>query len=135
MELSDVIHEFTAFHDQMLAEWKSAMETGSTVRLEEGISESYYVTFFTGGELYPTRYDKTAAIAGMRQSVEVLKGAVKKFEHRLIRARDENNVVVFYEQVIQKENSELARLFTIESWRRNDDTWEIVRETVEHVGF
>jgi hypothetical protein len=53
----------------------------------------------------------------MKQSVMHFLGAEKKFEIRVIRLRDEESAVVFYEQLIVKDEIVLARLFTIENWK------------------
>ena len=56
-----------------------------------------------------------------------------RFENRVIRLRDKENAVVFYEQLIVKDEEVLARLFTIENWRLMDEKWLVIRETEEPI--
>lgn len=69
----------------------------------------------------------------MKQSVTHFLGANKRFENRVIRLKDNENAVVFYEQLIVKKEEVLARLFTIEYWQLSNDKWMIIRETEERI--
>jgi hypothetical protein len=67
----------------------------------------------------------------MKQSIKHFLGAEKKFEIRVNRLRDNENAVVFYEQLIVKDENVLARLFTIENWRLLIGKWMVMREIEE----
>ncbi|MRG86772.1 nuclear transport factor 2 family protein [Salinibacillus xinjiangensis] len=125
--------EFTSMHDKFIEDWNAAMTSGDTTSLER-MAEDYYVAFFKGGSERPVIFKRDEAISGMRQSVKHFLGAEKKFNNRVIRLRDYENAVVFYEQVIQKDEEVLARLFTIENWQNFDGEWMLVRETEEPIG-
>ncbi|WP_276310250.1 hypothetical protein [Bacillus salacetis] len=43
------------------------------------------------------------------------------------------NAVVFYEQMVSKDEEVLARLFTIENWCLIDGNWMITREIEEAI--
>ncbi|MEL3971655.1 hypothetical protein AAEO50_05115 [Rossellomorea oryzaecorticis] len=78
----------------------------------ERIAEDY-VAFFKSGYEKPVFFTKDEAINGLKQSVKQFLGAEKKFENRVIRLRNKENAVVFYEQLIVKDEKVSARLFTI----------------------
>jgi hypothetical protein len=130
--LLDSVKYFTKIHDDFLKEWDLAMLTGDTSKIEI-MSDNYVVTFFNRKDNKPSTFDREEAIDGMRQSVKALLGAKKRFENRIIRMRNLESFVVFYELIIEKESRELARIFTIENWEYKDKKWEIVRELEEHV--
>jgi hypothetical protein len=67
----------------------------------------------------------------MEQSVKHFLGKNKKFINRVIRLRNNENAVVFYEQLVVKSGEVLARQFTIENWEIINKKWMTVRETEE----
>ncbi|WAH37225.1 hypothetical protein [Alicyclobacillus dauci] len=104
-----------------------------TGELELYYAPSYRVELYTRNEGQPEIDDHDVAIQGMRSSVQALRGASKRAVHRHIGMRNDEEAVVFYEQVIEREIT-LARLFVTEAWSFMDGKWQIVRETVEHLG-
>ncbi|SES64617.1 hypothetical protein SAMN05216389_101231 [Oceanobacillus limi] len=124
--------EFTQMHDNFLLDWQQAMVSGDTTALER-MSDDYYVAFFNGGNEKPYLFNREEAVRGMQQSVKQVMGAKKKFENRIIRMKDSKSAVVFYEQVIEKNEHVLARLFTIESWELQAGKWVIVKEVEEPI--
>ena len=130
--VQDAIEQFTKMHDAFLNEWNNAMSTGDTTNLEV-MSDNYYVTFFNRNEKQPTFYNRQEAIEGMRQSVNGLIGAKKLFENRIIRQRNTESFIVFYEMIIEQDSRELARFFTIENWRQLEGKWQLVRELEQHI--
>jgi hypothetical protein len=123
---------FTEMHDNFIRNWNDAMQSGDTSSLES-MTEDYYVAFFRGANEKPMFFNKEESINGMRQSVGQLLGAQKRFENRIIRLRNDQNAVVFYELLIEKENKIIARLFSIENWIFIENKWIIVRETEEAI--
>lgn len=126
------LERFTEVHDNFINEWNEAMNSGDTSSLER-MTEDYYVAFFRGANEKPMFFNKEESISGMRQSVSQLLGAKKRFENRIIRLRNDENAVVFYELLIEKENKIIARLFSIENWIFTENKWMIVRETEEAI--
>lgn len=131
-EAKNLLDDFTSMHDEFIIEWNKAMISGDTSSLDR-MTEDYYVSFFKGINDKPIMFNKQEAITGMKQSVTHFLGAEKKFENRVIRLRDNENVVVFYEQLIVKDENILARLFTIENWKFINKKWVVVRETEESI--
>ncbi|HET7578411.1 MAG TPA: DUF4440 domain-containing protein [Bacillales bacterium] len=129
----DVHKTFVEMHNDYFEKWEHAMKSGDTSELEKLMPDDYYVTFFMRDQEKPTFFDRTEAVEGMRQSVSSHSGETKRFEHRVIRVRDTEHAVVFYEQIIEKNNEEWARLFTIEDWRNRDGHWEMAREVQEPI--
>lgn len=123
---------FTQMHDEFIEDWNLAMQSGDTSKLER-MAEHYYVAFFMGAKDKPAFYNKEEAVNGMRLSVNELLGAEKKFKNRVIRLKDTNHAVVFYELLIEKDDKVLARLFTIENWQLINGQWLLVREIEEQV--
>ncbi len=97
------------------------------------MTDQYYAAFFKGVNDKPIIFSKQDALTGMKQSVLHFLGANKKFENRVIRLRTNENAVVFFEQLIVKNEDVLARLFTIENWELINEKWMIVRETEEPI--
>lgn len=114
--MDNQLNQFTKMHDEFIVNWNKAMISGDTSSLER-MTEDYYVAFFKGVNEKPIIFNRKEAVSGMRQSVKQLSGAKKKFKNRVIRLKDINNAVVFYEQLIEREEKVLARLFTIENWQ------------------
>ncbi|MED4206835.1 hypothetical protein [Neobacillus mesonae] len=119
-------------HDEFIRDWNFAMSSGNTSSVER-MTEDYYVAFFNSGNEKPIIFTKQEAINGMEQSVKHFLGANKRFENRVIPLRNNENAVVFYEQLIVKDEEVLARLFTIENWRLINEKWMIIRETEESI--
>ncbi len=130
--LKESVSEFTIMHDKFISDWNMAMISGDTTKLER-MAEDYYVAFFDGAKDKPVFYNKEDALAGMKQSVMHFLGASKRFENRVIRLKDSEHAVVFYEQLIVKNGDVLARLFTIEHWQLTNEKWMIIRETEERI--
>lgn len=127
IELQTTLNEFTKMHDEFLCDWNHAMSTGDTSSLDR-MTEDYYVAFFNSGNEQPVLFTKQQSIDGMKQSVRHFLGAQKRFENRVIRLRNNENAVVFYEQLVVKGEEVLARLYTIENWCFIQNKWMIVRE-------
>lgn len=130
--MKNLLKEFTKIHDEFISDWNEAMISGDTTSLDR-MTEDYYVAFFKGAIDKPVMFNKQEALTGMKQSVMHFLGAKKKFENRVIRIRNKENAVVFYEQLIVKNEDVLARLFTIENWNLINEKWMIVRETEEPI--
>ncbi|ADU32176.1 hypothetical protein [Evansella cellulosilytica] len=132
LELQNRLYEFTRMHDDFISDWNHAMSSGDTSSVDR-MSEDYYVAFFTRGNEKPAFFTKQEALNGMEQSVKHFIGSKKRFENRVIRLRDNENAVVFYELLIVKDENILARLFTIENWKFINGKWMIIRETEEPI--
>ncbi|MFB4168169.1 hypothetical protein [Virgibacillus sp. JSM 102003] len=130
--MDNQLNEFTTMHDEFIVNWNKAMISGDTSSLEK-MTEDYYVIFFNGVNEKPNIFNKKEAVSGMKQSVKQLSGAKKKFKNRVIRLKDINHAVVFYEQLIEREEKVLARLFTIENWQFTNGEWLLNRETEEPI--
>ncbi|WP_245804801.1 hypothetical protein [Halobacillus hunanensis] len=126
------LSEFTRMHDEFINDWNEAMISGDTSSLER-MTNDYYVAFFKGTNEQPIIFNRKDAVTGMRQSVKQMLGANKRFENRIIRLKNNNHTVVFYEQLIYKGAELLSRLFTIEDWQFLDGKWMIVREIEEPI--
>lgn len=131
-EVRNLLNDFTRIHDEFITDWNKAMISGDTSSLDR-MTEDYYVAFFKGIYDKPIMFNKQEAVTGMKQSVMHFLGAEKKFENRVIRLRNNENAVVFYEQLIVKNEEILARLFTIENWEFINMKWVVVRETEESI--
>lgn len=132
VELKGTAKDFKLMHDSFLEDWNKAMVTGETADLDR-MTEDYYVTFFRSAGDRPSFFNKQEALEGLNQSVTHFQGCQKRFENRLIRFRSNDNAVVFYEQLIVKNEEVLARLFTTENWQLIQKKWMIVRETEEAI--
>jgi hypothetical protein len=132
LELENRLVEFTNMHDEFIRDWNDAMSSGDTSSVER-MTEDYYVAFFNNGNDKPVIFTRQESINGMKQSVKHFLGANKRFENRVIRLRNDESAVVFYEQLIVKDKEVLARLFTIENWKLINETWMIIRETEEPI--
>lgn len=132
LELQNRLYEFTKMHDEFISDWNHAMSSGDTSSVDR-MTEDYYVAFFNSGNEKPVIFTKQEAINGMDQSVRHFLGANKRFENRVIRLRNNESAVVFYEQLIVKDEDVLARLFTIKNWRFINEKWLIIRETEEQI--
>ncbi len=130
--IQDVLEQFTRVHDEFTKNWEQAMITADTSKLEV-MAEEYYVTFYNGHSEKPDFYNRKEAIIGLRESVEELRGSKKRFENRLIRQRNADTFVVFYELIIEKNQHEIARFFTIEDWKKTNGVWMLSREIAEHI--
>lgn len=107
VELKDLLSEFTTMHDGFVADWNEAMQSGDTSSVER-MEEDYYVAFFKSMKDKPMIFNKQDSIDGMNQSVRHFLGCKKKFENRVIRMRNPDNAVVFYEQLVVKNGEVLA---------------------------
>ncbi len=132
VQLENQLMKFTKMHDEFMVEWNKAMITGDTTAVER-MDDNYFVIFINGGNERPIIFNKEEAVTGMKQSVIQLLGAKKNFKNRIIRLRDNENAVVFYEQLIEKNENVLARLFTIENWQLIEGVWMLIRETEEPI--
>jgi hypothetical protein len=74
--LDNQLISFTKMHDEFIADWKEAMNSGDTSLLER-MTEDYYVAFFNGAKDKPTIFNQNDAVTGMQQSVKQLLGAKK----------------------------------------------------------
>ena len=126
-ELSDAQLSFTRSHNEYLEQWKYTMQTGETEGVEQ-MSPAYFVAFFMNTQPRPEFYEYDEAMEGMRQSVKECIGFEKNFENRIIRMKNVNSAIVFYEQVLRNGDRELSRLFTTEEWQLHGDQWLLTRE-------
>ena len=132
IELKNQANQFALMHDEFLDDWNKAMASGDTSDLDR-MTEDYYVAFFRDAKEKPAFFTKQESIDGLNQSVIHFLGCQKRFDNRVIRLRNDENAVVFYEQLIIKNEDVLARLFTIENWQLIKGKWMIVREIEEAI--
>jgi hypothetical protein len=132
LEIKNSLGEFTKMHNEFICDWNHAMSTGDTSSVER-MAEDYYVAFFNSSNEKPIFFTKQEAINGMEQSVKHFLGAKKRSENRVIRLRNNENAVVFYEQLIVKGDEVFARLYTIENWTLMNGKWMIIREIEEPI--
>lgn len=130
----DALAEFTREIEEGLSRWQDAMATGDTRPIEQDMAPNITCYFGRAGLDSVDVISRDGIVNGMRQSVAALRGCTKRFENRLIRMRSSDEAVVFFEQVVERESEVLARLFTIETYRRVSGRWRCLREIVEHVG-
>ncbi|PKR77705.1 hypothetical protein CEY16_07170 [Halalkalibacillus sediminis] len=126
------LSRFMDVHDRYILKWQQALDSGDASSLDF-MADEYYVTFFWGEDNRPVYYERQEAFDGMIQSVSQLRGAKKLFEHRVIRMRDDDHAVVFFEQIIQMGNRVLARMLTVENWAIIENQWLMTREVEEHL--
>ncbi|MGZ9584451.1 hypothetical protein [Paenibacillus marinisediminis] len=131
-QLNQAEESFVKWHDTYISNWQHAMLTGDTSGVEV-MAPEYYVTFFMHGKDKPMFFSYEEAIEGMKQSVDQLKGAVKRFDNRIVRLKDDQHAIVYFEQIIEQGDKVLARMFTIENWELRDDKWLLIREVEEHI--
>lgn len=131
---NELLDEFTLQFEKGLSQWEEAMTTGNTRPIEEEMPANIICYFGRTGQDLMDVIDRDGIVSGMRQSVAALRGCRKHFENRVIRMRTAYEAVIFFEQVVERENRVLARLFTIETYRRVSGRWQCVREIVEHAG-
>lgn len=105
------------------------------VTSNEQQGDGYTVYFGRGNRDTADIIDRAAATAGMRRSVAdcAAAGIAKRWHHRLIRMAGPSEAVVFSEQVLERDGQVVARLLTVERWRRTAEGWRVVREKVEPV--
>ncbi|MGD6780975.1 hypothetical protein ACQCT3_15835 [Sutcliffiella horikoshii] len=132
LDIQNRLNEFTEMHDEFIRDWELAMSSGDTSSVQR-MSDDYYVTFFNNDNEKPFFFTRQEAIEGMEQSVKHFYRANKRFANRVIRLRDNENAVVFYEQLIVQDENVLARLFTIENWKLINGKWMVIRETEEQI--
>lgn len=133
LNVQEITMEFKAVHNAYIHSWEQAMQTGITTEVERVYSDKYYDVFLSGAQDDFIREGRKSAMEGLRSSVATLQGASKRFENRIIRVRKNGTVVVFYEQVVQRNEGKLARLFVIEDWAHYQNGWRIVREVTESI--
>lgn len=92
LELQNCLNEFTKMHDEFISDWNHAMSSGDTSSVDR-MTEDYYVAFFNSGNEKPIIFTKQEAINGMEQSVRHFSGANKRFENRVIRLRNNLNML------------------------------------------
>lgn len=128
----ELLDEFTRHFGKGLSQWEQAMTTGNTRPIEEEMPANITCYFGRAGQDLMDVIDRDGIVSGMRQSVAALGGCRKRFKNRVIRMRSADEAVVFFEQVVERDNQVLARLFTIETYRQISGRWQCIREVVEH---
>lgn len=108
-----LLKDFIQFHNNSQSQWEEVMKSGDASRFETDFLDTMKTFFFAKGQENPAIYELDEIIGGMSQSVEALKGGAKRFENKVIRMRGEDETVVFFEQVIEFNGKEVARLFTL----------------------
>lgn len=132
--MEHVLNEFLKMHDECLMAWEESLKTGNISKLEEYPSESYFGLFGYAdldGVILPT--DVTEATNGLRQLVNALKGSQHVCSNRIVRSRNENEVVVSYERMIERQGQRSIKFLVIQTWKNISGKWRLSRELVENV--
>lgn len=127
----NLLAEFTALHDQINARWAAARTVADLEPLEAFCHETYHGTYGGPGLDRVQPFERKDGLEGVRQAIA--SGNTTRIENRTIRMRSATEAVVFFERVFAKGEKDVARLFTVETWRKGDGGWRLMRETVEQV--
>jgi hypothetical protein len=125
--------QFLAFHDQMLGELSKAYTTGDVSRVQSSFYETYHGYFGSPGVDKGEFYEAEEAIDGILKTGQAMPNVRQECTNRRVQMSGENEAVVFYEKSMHF-HSGTARAFVLEVWRRDHDSWKIVREVVETIG-
>ncbi|WP_245640076.1 hypothetical protein [Paenibacillus dakarensis] len=128
----NVLGRFSEMHDQFIADWHAAMNSGDTSALEL-MTDDYYAAFFNDAKEKPLFFNTEESVSGMKDSVRQLLGGKKIFNNRLIRLKDNENAAVFYDLSIEFNGNVVARLFTIENWQLINTKWLIASEIQQRI--
>jgi hypothetical protein len=122
---------FTETHDRYLDAWQHAFAAGDTEALEAFLAPGYHGSFAaSAGEA--TAFDAAEALAGVRASVEALRGAEQTIASRVVGERPDGSACVFYAKTIVLAERRVGA-FVVESWVRDGASgWRLLRESVEH---
>lgn len=128
----EAVDRFTIMHDQYISDWHEALATGDTTALDR-MAKAYYVAFFDNPSAKPLFFNAEESWKGMQDSVNQLLGGHKNFDHRVIRLKDNEQAVVFYDLSITYRDNKVAQFFTIENWQFIDGNWFIQSEIQQRI--
>lgn len=107
-------YQFVETHKRYLEAWGIALRTGEPRVVEAFIAEN-----------------ECAATAELGSIISSYKGATHRTENRVIRPRNEREVVVFYERMMEREGQIVKQFQVLQTWSQMDDEWRVIRELVE----
>lgn len=99
--------------------------------MEEYLADRYH-GWYAPDSVEEVPYNRSEAIAGMRASVDALRGARVRTPNRVVALRGENEAVAGYEKVIERDGTTVASAVIVEAWRHDGERWLLERELTEH---
>ncbi|MGB8954613.1 MAG: hypothetical protein WCC10_04520 [Tumebacillaceae bacterium] len=114
-------YQFVETHNRYLSAWKEALRTGNPGEVDAYTARHVRAEFGYAGVADP----------GLRELISAHRGAEHRCENRVIRPRNETEVVVFYERIMEREGKILAQYQLLQTWRQIEGEWRLIRELVE----
>lgn len=118
-------------HDQCLAEWDHATRTGDVSGIARFAGEAFNGTSAYAGTDRAQPFDRAEGIAGLGQLLSTLKGTAHRAENRVVRLRNDEEAVVFYERIFERDSRVVLRFMVLQTWRLTGAKWCVVREAAE----
>jgi hypothetical protein len=130
---TEKIDPFLAVHNAYMVAWNRAVQHGDTIALEDRLAADYQEVMCDDRTVHVRLRNRREAVEGLRELIQYSVGAVHVGYGRVVRKRGVDEMVVSYERGIHSRGMPFARFITLQTWRRRNGVWLLVRELVEAV--
>jgi hypothetical protein len=129
--VTQVPYEFMAVVDRYQRGWESALQKGNATALEPFFHADYQQWFGHMNLEQPQPLSLPDVLQGLNRFTAIFKGSIHIAQNLHVRMRTDTDAVVSYERLVLRSDHLGASTMVLQTWRRRENTWRIVRECVE----
>lgn len=131
--IETALHELNATLDQCEAAWTEATRTGLPGPLPEYLAGGFTGTGGHPRQDVPDSYGLAEATGALPGLLGYVKGGSHTVHNRYVRMRSAEEGVASYEQCFERDGKVLLRFLYLQTWRKIDGRWLLVRELLEQL--
>lgn len=131
--IETALQELNATLDQCFDAWTEATRSGDPAPVAAYASEQFNGTSGYPGADRAEFYDRAEAMDGLPRLFGYVKGATHTVHNRYLRMRNAEEGVVSFEQCFEREGKVLLRFLYLQTWRKIEGRWLLVREALEQL--
>lgn len=131
--LNVALDDLNATLDQCFADWTEGARTADPTRLAAYASELFTGTGGHTGQDKADSYSYADSIDALPRLLGYVKGSTHTVDQRYVRMRSAEEGVASFEQTFEREGKVLLRFLYLQTWRKIDGKWLLVREMLEQM--
>lgn len=131
--IETALHELNATLDQCFAAWTEAALTADPTRLAAYASELFSGTGGHTGQDQADSYGHAESIDALPRLLGYIKGSTHTVENRYVRMRSAEEGVASFDQTFERDGKIILRFLYLQTWRKIDGKWLLVREMLEQM--
>lgn len=127
------VQELETTLDQCFAAWAESAQSGDPAPVMAYAADVYNGTAAHPGADQAEFFTRDEAMAGIPRLITYIKGCRQVIDGRHIRMRSAEEGVVSFDQAFERDGQVLIRFLYLQTWRKIEGRWLLVREALEQL--